>query len=216
MSAVSRIAVAGRAWRNRPIAALESAAREGVRPAVVLALEPDDLQGWITALWPAAEVRDATEYLPGMRRAAAGVEPAGGEPPVRPDLALLHYPFADEDGALYSRGDVRDDEVDRLIVRAAARVVVTVDEVLTRAQGRRAVASKRWDAGEIADVRHVPFGAFPASSDGLYRADASARDALTTWAAVARSNGSDRLQALTTATRLAGVSLPHGLEWPGR
>lgn len=216
MSTARLIAVAGRAWRNRPIAALESAAHEGIVPTVVLALEPGDLQTWLPALWPAVEVRDATGYLRGMRLAAAGGKPPDGEPPVRLDLALLHYPFADEEGALYSRGEVRDDELDRLMVAAADRVVVTVDEVLTRAQGRRAAASRRWDAGEIADVRHVPFGAFPASTDGLYRADDAARDALTTWAAVATTDGRDRLQALTTPGRLAEVSLPHGLEWPGR
>jgi hypothetical protein len=220
------IAVGGTAWRNRPLAYLESVAHEGVVPTVVVALDATDLAGWAPQLWGEVELRMITggrfernDVVQGMWAAALGLgsnQPDAPVLPFRPDLAVLHYPYADEEGAVYSLQADETSWFNELIVKVSRRVIVTVDEILTDAQRRRAAPMQRLSASSIDEVRHVPYGAYPGACDGMYCADEVAKSALAVRAMEGIAPGSNRLEALATPGRLAAASLPHGLQWPRR
>lgn len=94
---------------------------------------------------------------------------------VRPDVALLHAPFADAEGNVAIHGARA---LDVLLAGAAARVLVTVEEVVPRGalagMGRLTVIPRALVAG----IAHVPEGAAPASCLPQYATDWPALAAL--------------------------------------
>lgn len=81
----------------------------------------------------------------------------------RPDVALLHVPYADEAGNLFVDGDVG---VDAILARAAERVVVTASRRAARPL-REASLSRVW----VDLLAEVPMGARPTGCYPLERAD---------------------------------------------
>lgn len=89
-------------------------------------------------------------------------------PALRPDVAVLHAQQADAYGNVRMLGGVF---CDRLIAKAARRVIVTVDEIVPP----DVIAAEPWRTtlpGYLVDaVVEVPYGAHPASSHGRYLHD---------------------------------------------
>lgn len=93
-------------------------------------------------------------------------------PPLRPDVAVLHAWRAN------ARGDVQFPfppehlwDVDVLIARAARRVVVTVEEVVTDEVLASATHLTRLFGFEVDAVVHAPRGAWPTGSLPSYHTD---------------------------------------------
>jgi hypothetical protein len=227
------VALGGTSWRNRPLAFLYEAAADGLVLGNVVARDPADIRGFVAAAWPAAEVHPVSDQLTagdsvalGLWAAATGLAsvPVSGADssqvvtPIRPDLAVLHVPYASADGDAYWAASDDGAWYERLIVAASSRVIVVADEILTPAQSRRRSAARVIRAADVEEVMHTPYGAFPGSCDGLYRGDDHARDAFTSMLTKAAAGqlgpgNADRLATLTTPQRLAELSHPHGLGW---
>ena len=133
---------------------------------------------------------DLVTRCPGLTPAADGR--TGLVAAVRPDLALLHAPFADAAGnvAIYGAR-----ALDVLLAGAARQVLVTVDEIVPvgalARMGRLTVIPRT----QITAIAHVPQGAAPASCLPHY---------VTDWAALASLLGGD----LTAAPEPVPVYVP--------
>jgi glutaconate CoA-transferase subunit A len=129
--------------------------------------------------WPALAMIGALEAamrnLPAMpvqlplgsdlATACPGLAPAGDgrtamAAAVRPDVALLHAPFADAEGNVAIHGACA---LDVLLAGAARQVLVTVEEIVPRGalarMGRLTVIPRT----QVSAIAHVPEGAAPAS-----------------------------------------------------
>jgi glutaconate CoA-transferase subunit A len=92
-------------------------------------------------------------------------------PSARPDVALIHAQRADELGNVQRPGPNRTDDIDHLIATSARRLIVSVEEIVSREE----VLADR-DAtiipGTYVDaVVHLPAGAHPTGCDGHYNPD---------------------------------------------
>ena len=92
-------------------------------------------------------------------------------PSARPDVALIHAQCADELGNVQRRRPNRTDDIDHLIATSARRLIVSVEEIVTKEE----VLADR-DAtiipGTYVDaVVHLPGGAHPTGCDGHYNPD---------------------------------------------
>lgn len=105
-------------------------------------------------------------YRPGPDR------PDGGKtflvPPLEADLTLIHAQAADPYGNVAFYGT---SFFDLLLARAARRLVVTVDHVVPPAVLQREIHTVRLPGFLVDAVVHVPFGAHPCASQGLYARD---------------------------------------------
>lgn len=106
-------------------------------------------------------------------------------PALRPDVAVLHAQQADPYGNVRMLGGVF---CDRLIAKAAHRVIVTVDEIVPP----EVIAAEPWRTtlpGYLVDaVVEVPWGAHPTSSHGRYLHD---EDHLRVYLAAAEASRRD-------------------------
>jgi len=95
-------------------------------------------------------------------------------PAARPDLALVHAQSADELGNVRRRRPNLSDDVDHLIVAAARRVVVSVEQI----EPTETILANRDETvipGNYVDaVVHAPGGAAPTGCDGYYDPDVEA------------------------------------------
>jgi glutaconate CoA-transferase, subunit A len=105
-------------------------------------------------------------------------------PSARPDVALIHAQRADDLGNVQRRRPNRTDDIDHLIATSARRLIVSVEEIVSREE----VLADR-DAtiipGTYVDaVVHLPSGAHPTGCDGYYNPDL---DHLAAYAEASRS-----------------------------
>jgi len=86
-------------------------------------------------------------------------------PAIRPDVTIIHAQRADREGNVLLDGIVG---VQKQAVLAAARAIVTVEEIVDRldAPGLNAVVLPSWT---ITAIAAVPGGAFPSYAQGYYR-----------------------------------------------
>lgn len=120
-------------------------------------------------------------------------------PAARPDVALIHAQSADELGNVRRRRPNRTDDIDHLIATSARRLIVSVEEIVSREE----VCDDR-DAtiipGTYVDaVVHLPAGAHPTGCDAYYDPD------LGHLAAYAEASRSAAGIADYIATYVAGV-----------
>lgn len=107
-------------------------------------------------------------------------DPYGGEavvavPALRPDVAVIHAEAADERGNVL--GPLRPDflsDSDVVLARAAARVVVTCEEVLSTEDLRNDPRPTVMYGYEVDAVVPLPGGAYPTAMPGRYAADLAA------------------------------------------
>lgn len=89
-------------------------------------------------------------------------------PACQPDVALIHVHCADPEGNAQVSGPVY---MDLEFARAAKRVIVTAEEIVTTDEIARS-ADRTVIPGFLVDaVVEVPFGAYPGECYGLYEAD---------------------------------------------
>jgi len=100
-------------------------------------------------------------------------------PSIRPDVAVIHAQKADRAGNVLIEGIVG---VQKEVVLAASRALVTVEEMVDGFQGVSANACilPAWTVSAIA---HVPGGAHPSYAHGYYKRDNAF---YTAWDAIAR------------------------------
>lgn len=92
-------------------------------------------------------------------------------PPARPQWALVHAPAADVYGnVLYPRGDALV-EFDRVLTRAADRVIATVEQVVPHDVVQQASQEVLVPAFKTAAVVEAPFGAHPCGFGVWYDRD---------------------------------------------
>lgn len=92
-------------------------------------------------------------------------------PPARPTWALLHAPAADAYGnVLYPQADALV-EFDRLLSRAADRIIATVEKIVPPEAVEAASREVLVPAFKTAAVVEVPFGAHPCAFGGWYQRD---------------------------------------------
>lgn len=87
---------------------------------------------------------------------------------IRPDVAFIHAQQADELGNVQFLGAPYFDVT---LAQAARRVVVSVDRIVSTETVRRANHLTKLPSALIDAVVHVPYGAHPAASGGLYEVD---------------------------------------------
>lgn len=122
--------------------------------------------------------------LPASRRLRTVTDPYGGailaaHPAIRPDLALIHAWRADEEGNVqlpFPPDHLWD--VDLQLARAARRTIVSVEEIVPRAEIQRTSHLTRLTRIEVAALVLAPGGARPTACRPAYEADADALDAL--------------------------------------
>jgi glutaconate CoA-transferase subunit A len=116
---------------------------------------------------------DMMARIPGARRVVDPLSGAatGAIPPLGLDTVVLHAPRADEDGNVEIVGAKA---LDWVMVGAAAKVLVTVDEIVPRgglaADGRQSILTRN----QITAIAHAPGGAWPASCLPFYVTDYAA------------------------------------------
>ncbi|VTU30738.1 CoA transferase subunit A [Variovorax sp. PBL-E5] len=98
---------------------------------------------------------------PGERRLLATMA-------IRPDVCFLHAQQSDELGNVQFLGSPF---FDVMLAQASRRVVVTVDRIVSTETVRRANHLTKLPSVLVDAVVHVPFGAHPTASHGLYQAD---------------------------------------------
>lgn len=115
--------------------------------------------------------------LGGGLPAALGVRPVtcpySGEelsavPALKPDVAFVHAHRADEDGNVQMAG-LPGDTVEGAL--ASDRIVVTVEEIVSRETLRRSPGSTVIPGFRVASVSEVPMGAWPSYVSGHYGRD---------------------------------------------
>lgn len=89
-------------------------------------------------------------------------------PALRPDVAILHAQRADEDGNVQVWGLTG---VQREAAFASRRVIVTVEEIVPRAQIRTDPNRTIIPGLIVSAVCHVPYGAHPSYAQGYYDRD---------------------------------------------
>ncbi|QRI63801.1 CoA transferase subunit A [Shinella sp. PSBB067] len=91
--------------------------------------------------------------------------------PLKPDIAVIHAARADELGnvELYGTTSVIEEQV-----RAAAKVIVTVEEIVTTEEIRRNPQATLIPGMMVDKLVHLPFGAFPLGVYGYYEYDGAA------------------------------------------
>ena len=99
--------------------------------------------------------------VPGERRLIATMA-------IRPDVCFLHAQQADELGNVQFLGSPF---FDVMLAQASRRVVVSVDRIVSTETIRRANHLTKLPSALVDAVVHVPFGAHPTASHGLYEAD---------------------------------------------
>lgn len=108
---------------------------------------------------------------------------------IRPEVAVIHAQAADEFGNVRHEGSVF---ADLLLAKAAERVIVTVDEVISHREIEREPHRTSIPAYLVDAVVEMPFGAHPCSSHGNYVQDeAHLRDYLAAASATAKGRDPD-------------------------
>lgn len=100
-------------------------------------------------------------------------DPFGGPPVIavpalKIDVALLHAAQADRYGNVQHKGAVF---LDPLIARAADKVIVQVEKLISNEEIKHSPAETSLPAGLVNSVSVVPYGAHPCASQNYYRAD---------------------------------------------
>lgn len=98
-------------------------------------------------------------------------EDVGIAPAIQPDVAFVHTMMSDEYGNAVSGGAVF---VDRLLAKAARRVVVSTEAIVTNEVIREQPARTTIPSFMVDAVVHAPRGAHPCGSHGVYDADEDA------------------------------------------
>ncbi|MCL4183028.1 MAG: CoA transferase subunit A [Burkholderiaceae bacterium] len=98
---------------------------------------------------------------PGERRLLAAMA-------ISPDICFLHAQQADEAGNVQFLGAPF---FDVMLAQASRRVVVSVDRIVCTETIRRANHLTKLPSALVDAVVHLPFGAHPTASQGLYEAD---------------------------------------------
>jgi len=88
--------------------------------------------------------------------------------PIAPDVAFIHAQQADEAGNVQFLGSPF---FDVMLAQAARRVVVSVDRIVSTETIRRSNHLTKLPSALVDAVVHVPYGAHPAASPGLYEPD---------------------------------------------
>jgi len=89
-------------------------------------------------------------------------------PALKPDVALIHAQFADEEGNLQLFG-LPGDSLEGAM--ASERIVATVEEIVSRETIRARPERTVVPGFRVATVSHVPWGAHPSYVDGFYGRD---------------------------------------------
>ena len=108
-------------------------------------------------------------------------------PALKPDVAILHTQFADEEGNLQLFG-LPGDSLDGAM--ASERIIATVEEVVPASTIRNCPDRTVVPAFRVAAVSRVPWGAHPSYVDGFYGRD---DEAYVAWDPLARD--ADKLAA---------------------
>lgn len=117
---------------------------------------------------------DVLTYNPDLRTVASPYDPADillAMPAIRLDAALIHVNRADRRGNTQTDGP--DPYFDELFARAAARVIVTAEEVHDRLDRSHPGLVQRslFDRGLVTAVVATPFGAHPTTMHDRYGSD---------------------------------------------
>jgi glutaconate CoA-transferase, subunit A len=104
-------------------------------------------------------------------------------PALKPDVAILHAQFADEEGNLQLFG-LPGDSLEGAM--ASQRIIATVEEILPRDSIRKRPDRTVVPGFRVAAVSHVPWGAHPSYVDGFYGRD---DEAYIAWDGLARDAG---------------------------
>jgi glutaconate CoA-transferase subunit A len=94
--------------------------------------------------------------------------------PAVPDVAVIHGYFADDAGNVAHPAGSRGDHIDVLLARAAKKVIVTVEQVVSRSEVARRPHQTYLPHDVVDAVVETPYGAHPGSCDGFYDVDATA------------------------------------------
>ncbi|MBO0872216.1 MAG: CoA transferase subunit A [Pseudonocardia sp.] len=94
--------------------------------------------------------------------------------PAVPDVAVIHGCFADEAGNVAHPARHGGDEVDVLIAKAAKKVIVTAEQVVSRSEMARRPHQTYIPRDWVDAVVETPYGAHPGCCDGFYDVDTTA------------------------------------------
>jgi glutaconate CoA-transferase subunit A len=121
-------------------------------------------------------VREVTDPFTGERLHALA--------PARPDVAIFHGYWADAEGNVQAPPGRNLDDIDTTIAKAADRVIVTVEKLVSHRDVVRRPTLTYLPHHWVDAVVEVPFGAHPGNCDTLYEPDFPA---LETYLEAARS-----------------------------
>lgn len=118
---------------------------------------------------------------------------------LRPDVAILHAHVADRFGNVALDADSDPESLfDATLARAAARVIVSVEQIVSEETIRRGGARVLLRAENVACVVEAPYGAHPGACDARYAQDAGPIDESSAdHASYLQALGSRRLFSLT-------------------
>ncbi len=89
-------------------------------------------------------------------------------PAVNPDVAIIHAQMVGEEGTVRLLGQAYADE---FMARAASKVVVTAEEIVSEAFIRRSPEQNAIPFFRVNAIVHVPYGAHPTACHGRYDYD---------------------------------------------
>lgn len=94
--------------------------------------------------------------------------------PAVPDVAVIHGYFADDAGNVQHPAGSGGDHLDVLLARAAKKVIVTVEQLVSRSEVARRPHQTYLPHDVVDAVVEAPYGAHPGSCDGFYDVDTTA------------------------------------------
>lgn len=109
-------------------------------------------------------------------------DPFGGPPlhalaPAEPDVAIFHGYWADSYGNVQAPPARNSDDIDITIAKAAKKVIVTVESIVSHAEVVRRPTLTYLPHNWVDAVVEVPWGAHPGNCDTIYEIDIEALDA---------------------------------------
>ena len=94
--------------------------------------------------------------------------------PAVPDVAVIHGYFADDAGNVARPASGGQYDIDVLIARAAKKVIVTVEQIVSRSEVARRPHQTYIPHDRVDAVVEAPYGAHPGGCDGFYDVDKTA------------------------------------------
>jgi glutaconate CoA-transferase subunit A len=184
------VALGGHGGRQPPMALVREIIRQGRKGLRLAGWEGGSVFDLLVATGCAEGIEVGDTIRDRIRAAALGwpfapTADGGSTPALRPDVALLHAHFADEEGNVRFAVEEWDAELpDLLLARSAKTVIVSVEQVVSREAIAARTAEPFLPGSLVSCVVEAPYGAYPGAFETRYAAD---EEALAEAAEAARS-----------------------------